>query len=102
MLAARDGLKHWAEWDGCRRKLEPETIAKPDPESGTGVTLEGYAEGRDGAEALLYVIEGGGHTWPGVVKTRNDLLGWKSTRAIQATELSWKFFSRHPRANSKH
>lgn len=97
VLAARDGLKHWAEWNDCRKKLELVTVAAVDPETKTGVTREGFGEGRDGAEALLYVIEGGGHTWPGVVKTRNELLGWKSTKAISATALSWEFFARHPR-----
>ena len=29
------------------------------------VTRKTYGAGRDGAEVVLVVIEGGGHTWPG-------------------------------------
>jgi polyhydroxybutyrate depolymerase len=61
------------------------------------VTRQTYGPGRDGAEVVLYVIEGGGHTWPGRVGAGpvERLLG-PSTRDIDANELMWEFFQRHP------
>jgi polyhydroxybutyrate depolymerase len=43
---------------------------------------------------VLYVIEGGGHTWPGRTP-RFAFLG-KSTSHISANDLMWEFFQKHP------
>jgi len=83
----------WARLNGCPRK--PKTAALPDTaKDGTTVRREVYGPGREGAEVVLYVIEGGGHTWPG--------RGWpvpflgKTTLDISANDLIWEFFQRHP------
>ena len=34
-------------------------------EDGTTVQRKTYGPGKDGAEVVLFVINGGGHTWPG-------------------------------------
>jgi polyhydroxybutyrate depolymerase len=56
-----------------------------------------YGTGRDGAEVVLWKIEGGGHTWPG---GRFGFLGkrvlGKMNTDISATDLMWAFFQRHP------
>ena len=52
-----------------------------------------YGPGRDGAEVVLYKIEGGGHTWPGR-QPRLFFLG-RSTKIISANDLMWEFFLRH-------
>ena len=58
------------------------------------VRRESFGPGKDGTEVVLYVIEGGGHTWPG----REPLLRFlgKSTRDISANDLIWDFFQKHP------
>jgi polyhydroxybutyrate depolymerase len=43
---------------------------------------------------VLYVIEGGGHTWPGALDRPG--LG-RITQSVNATELIWRFFEEHPR-----
>ena len=53
-----------------------------------------YGPGRDGAEIELYIIENGGHTWPGL-PPRVAFLG-PCTRNISANDLLWDFFQRHP------
>lgn len=63
-------------------------------DDGTSVQRQTYGPGKDGAEVVLFVIHGGGHTWPGR-QTRIPLLG-PSTRNISANELMWEFFQRHP------
>jgi polyhydroxybutyrate depolymerase len=59
------------------------------------VVLESYGDCEDGADVQLYVVEGGGHVWPG---GRIDVpgLGY-TTHSVSATELSWQFFAAHPK-----
>ena len=56
--------------------------------------LESYEGCRNGADVQLYVIEDGGHTWPGAIEVRPN---GSTTQSINATELSLKFFEAHPR-----
>jgi len=75
----------WAEHNGCSG--EPITT-----EAAASVDLVEY-QGCD-AETAHYVVEGGGHTWPGgpaVVR-----LG-ATTDEISASELMWEFFEEHRR-----
>jgi polyhydroxybutyrate depolymerase len=53
-----------------------------------------YDSGCDGAEVVLVVIEGGGHTWPGR-EPRLRALG-ASTQDISANDMMWEFFQQHP------
>ena len=56
-----------------------------------------YGPGAHGAEVAKWVIQEGGHTWPG---GRFGVLGerffGKITHDISANELMWKFFQQHP------
>jgi polyhydroxybutyrate depolymerase len=53
-----------------------------------------YGGGKDGAEVVLVIIEGAGHTWPGQ-QPAVKFLG-KSTRNVSANEMMWEFFQKHP------
>jgi polyhydroxybutyrate depolymerase len=57
------------------------------------VTRKTYGPGQGGAEVVLVVIEGGGHTWPGK-KSPSKILGESATN-ISANDLMWEFFQRH-------
>lgn len=97
----------WVEADGCPKapqvRDEPSGIRDPSDSSrgngarladdGTKVVRKTYGPGRGGSEVILIVIEGGGHTWPGM-QPALSLLG-KSTRRISANDLIWEFFQRH-------
>jgi polyhydroxybutyrate depolymerase len=59
------------------------------------MTIERTVWGRaDEAEVVLYVIEGGGHTWPGRVPD-SFYLG-SSALGFPANPLIRDFFARHP------
>jgi polyhydroxybutyrate depolymerase len=93
MKSVEDSVRMWVNLDGCPEK--PETTKLPDTaKDGTTVTRKVYGPGKDGAEVILYVIEGGGHTWPG----QNSIVGFlgKSTGNIVANDLIWEFFEKHP------
>ena len=48
-------------------------------------------------EVILYAIEGGGPTWPGVSPAPEWWAG-RTTDEINATNVMWQFFIEHPRA----
>jgi len=88
-----DTVKAWVEADGCQP--DPTITTLPDTaHDGTTVKRHDYGSGKDGAEVVLYVIEGGGHTWPGQ-QPPVAFLG-KSTSDISANDLIWDFFQKHP------
>ncbi len=91
-LSVDASVRAWAEADGCPEI--PEVFQVPDlAEDGTSVLRKSYGPGRGGSEVILYIIEGGGHTWPGR-PPRVRYLG-PSTRDIAANDLIWEFFRKH-------
>ena len=93
-LSVDDSARAWAKANRCPET--PSVAVLPDcVDDGTTVTVKTYGPGKDGSEVVVYVIEGGGHTWPGR-QPRLTLLG-KSTREISANDLIWEFFQKHPR-----
>ena len=84
--------RRWAQVAGCDDEPEEEELAGDDAD--LPVTLERWADGRDGAEVVLVTIAGGGHTWPGQ-QPPVWFIG-RSTRKVSANDLIWEFFVRHP------
>jgi polyhydroxybutyrate depolymerase len=79
--------------NGCAK--EPQTTALPDKaHDGTKVTRKVYAARKGEADVVLYVIDGGGHTWPGH-EPPVRFIG-KTTKQIDANDLIWEFFQKHP------
>jgi polyhydroxybutyrate depolymerase len=86
-------VRAWVKANGC--KEEPVVVRLPKKvEDGTSVVRKTCGAGRDGAEVVLVVIEGGGHTWPGR-EPRLKLLG-RSTGNVSANDAMWDFFLKHP------
>jgi polyhydroxybutyrate depolymerase len=54
----REAASRWAQLNGCRPEPSSDRVA-PNVEKVT------YSGCTDGADVTLYVVEGGGHTWPG-------------------------------------
>ncbi len=86
-------IRAWVRANGCAE--EPVTDELPDrAKDGTRVLRKTYGGGREGAEVVLVMIEGGGHTWPGRVSPAK-VLG-KATMNVSANDLMWEFFRKHP------
>lgn len=85
----------WAAANGCVAAPQIEVLENKKIDDGMKITRKTYGPGKAGTEVILYVIEGGGHTWPGEPPPIG-LLG-KSTHNISATDLIWEFFERHPK-----
>jgi polyhydroxybutyrate depolymerase len=92
-FSVEHSIQAWVKVDGCPEK--PVVAAEPKKaDDGTSVERRTYGPGKEGAEVVLFVIDGGGHTWPGRDPPLK-LLG-KSTHNISANDLMWEFFKRHP------
>jgi polyhydroxybutyrate depolymerase len=85
--AVRDSLEQWAAANGCDEVPQEEQISEH-------VSLERYEGCEGGVTVELYVIDGGGHTWPGAAVDVPRL--GATTREISATDLLWEFFAVHP------
>ena len=84
----------WAKLDGCPGSRRSQKLPDIGPRRHEREPRRPTGRARHGAEVVLWIIEGGGHTWPGrdpIVK----FLG-KSTRQISANDLIWEFFQKHP------
>jgi polyhydroxybutyrate depolymerase len=91
--SVEDTIKICVEANGCSEK--PTTVKIPDKAGdGTPVMQTTYRGGKEESEVVLFVIEGGGHTWPGQ-QPPVSLIG-KSTKNISANDLIWDFFEKHP------
>lgn len=95
VLSASQVLSRWAGWNGCpagaARVVMLEDRA---PADGTRVRSETRTDCRDGTEVALYVVEGGGHTWPGGQQyLRVGRIG-RTSRDVDASRAAWAFFQR--------
>jgi polyhydroxybutyrate depolymerase len=91
--SVEESIKTWVKIDGCDEK--PEIVELPDKAKDcTTIQRKTYGHGNNGAEVVLIVIKGGGHTWPG----EEPLVGFigKSTKNVSANDLLWEFFQKHP------
>ena len=83
-------MADWAERNGCDDAAPEEEAVADD------VTLLTFACPA-GAEAALYRVEGGGHSWPGseFLAGAEAIVG-RTTMSISADEIMWDFFQQHP------
>jgi len=81
-------VQRLAEKNGC----DPNPIALPAQGEASGFRYTGCDQN---AEVLYYIIDGGGHTWPGGDSLPRWIAG-HTTQDIDATRLIWEFFQQHP------
>jgi polyhydroxybutyrate depolymerase len=93
-LGAQDAAKYWAEINGCEgdatRTMLPAPVA-----DGTTIQLDSYDSCPANRGAALFTIQGGGHTWPGVL----DFVpvAGITTQNLRANRAMWDFFKRFSR-----
>jgi polyhydroxybutyrate depolymerase len=95
LLPAKDSVKAWAKMDDCGMKPEKDTIPAK-ASGGLETRVESYTECKDGAAAVLYSIEKGGHTWPGGEQYMPEQMIGRTSDDFDAGEVIWKFFADHP------
>jgi polyhydroxybutyrate depolymerase len=94
VLSVDQSIEYWVKKNGC--SPVPVITEEPDrdPGDGTRVTRKEYVNEDDGTEVILYVVDGGGHTWPGGLQYLPSRVIGKTSRDIDASEVIWSFFKR--------
>ena len=87
---AEDVMADWSAHNGC-------TSGRQESQVSSEVRLVQYTGCDLGAIVQLYIVDGGGHTWPGAGFVQG--LGYV-TQQISATDLIWSFFVAHPLGGS--
>ncbi len=92
-----DTVAHWIQVNACPAEVvirsEPDAVA-----DGTWVKRSVYGPCQEGAEVVLYSIEGGGHTWPGGSKPVQLWgLNGRISQDMDASQVIWDFFQAHHR-----
>ena len=96
LMPVRTAVEKWAEINGC--SSTPSISYMPDKaDDGTRVRREVYPGCQDGTEVVLYLVEGGGHTWPGGWQYIEEKTIGRTCRDIDASQLIWDFFEKHPK-----
>ena len=85
VIGAEEVIRLWAVHNTCNETPATTRFA-------ADVLVTAYSECSRFTAALLYTVEGGGHTWPGAVDAPR--LGL-TTHSINATDLIWEFFQGH-------
>jgi polyhydroxybutyrate depolymerase len=95
VLSVADTVKFWVEKNQCSASPVITQLPDTDPTDGTTVRTEVYGGCQDGAEVVLYAIEGGGHTWPGGLQYLPQSVIGRTSREFNASEIIWQFFKAH-------
>ncbi len=94
ILSAKESAARWAGLNGCSTIPNVSYLSNR-VEDGTRVRLENYARCNESAEVTMYVIEGGGHTWPGGWQYFPERTIGRTSRNLDASEEIITFFKRH-------
>jgi polyhydroxybutyrate depolymerase len=90
---AMEAVKSWVAHNGCAATPEETRV-------GHARRLT-FAPCQGGAEVVFWILEDGGHTWPGGRVTRieeREGVG-KINTDISASEQMWRFFEKHPKSS---
>lgn len=94
VLSVEDSVGYWVKKNGCSPVPVVNEQPDRDPADGTRVTSMEYVNRDDGTEVILFIVEGGGHTWPGGLQYLPERVIGKTSRDIDANEVIWSFFRR--------
>ncbi len=100
-MEAGDGgfvTSHWdaiAKWNEINSSsLNPIITNLPDIANDGTTIIETKYQGANNSEVISYVVENGGHTWPGASGGLDFYLG-NTSEDMNAKQVIWDFFERH-------
>lgn len=89
-------VQKWVQVNQCTPS--PAITNIPDnAHDGTTIIESAFTNGKNNTVVTSYVINNGGHTWPGGYQYLPELVIGKTTHNLDATELIWRFFKSHPK-----
>jgi polyhydroxybutyrate depolymerase len=94
LMSVPETIQFWTSHNGCAGSPSVTSMPNQNAKDGTTVKRETYGSG----DVVVYVIDGGGHTWPGMIEVSSfkDICG-VTCQDIDASEIMWDFFKRYSR-----
>lgn len=91
VMGADESVASWARHNGCDSKPKTDAVSEK-------VNRISYVNCSDGADVVLYVVEGGSHSWPGTPMARSIVERGRPApnMDIDSSRLIWEFFEAHP------
>jgi polyhydroxybutyrate depolymerase len=86
--SAPQAMAEWAKHDTCAAAPTEERL-------GSEVRRQTWTGCGGSSSVVFYIVDGGGHTWPGAIAVPG--LGL-TTQQVKASETIWEFFKAHPLA----
>lgn len=83
-----DVMASWAAHDSCPAASATTTVAQH-------VRHYTWSKCKDGSGVNVYVVDNGGHRWPGGTPVPSGRVSGVMTQEIDASTLIWRFFERH-------
>jgi len=93
VISADAGARLFAQLFACEKEPVAERLPDVDPSDGTTVERRRWSGCQGGAHVELYVIEHGGHTWPGGWAYLSDHFIGKTSKDLNASDAAWRFFA---------
>ena len=94
-------IKYWVDQNGLEQR-EQNRMQDKDKNDGSSVIFERYWDDTKQSEVWFYIVEGGGHNWPGAA---SKLRWWKNpilwyflqggNRDVDSSREIWSFFERY-------
>ena len=100
VISTADTIDHWVRANGCRAAADAFLLPNKDPGDGVQIRASRWRDCRQGAEVLLYAMDGAGHRWPGEPRAGVPLLKrlmGPLAMDIEAEREIWAFFKAHSR-----
>lgn len=97
VLSVDESIAFWIKRNECSATPVVIDLIGRYPEDDTRVNVKQYINENDGAEVILYTVDGGGHTWPGGLQYLPVSMIGKTCRDFDANEVIWSFFKKHSR-----
>lgn len=95
ILSLDENVALWMEHNGCQPPPTIQMLPDTDRDDGTRVRLESYAGCAAGGALEVYVIEGGGHTWPDGFQYFDEWLIGRTSHDVDASAIIWSFFGQY-------
>jgi polyhydroxybutyrate depolymerase len=96
VLSIVDTTKFWQTKNGCK-ETPVESTSDQDTDDGTQILKQVATNCSESTEVSTWVIQGGGHTWPGGAQYMAERWIGKTSKEFDAAEEIWQFFSQHPK-----
>ncbi|MEL6867843.1 MAG: T9SS type A sorting domain-containing protein [Bacteroidota bacterium] len=86
----------WVARNGCNTIADTVALPDIDPTDNSTVRLLSYSDCDDETEVVFYIVDNGGHTWPG---TFPILMLGNTNQDFSASATVWDFFNKHTHPN---